>query len=154
MRQAKWNRARCESFLAGKGCGGTLKAGKDSAAALRFAGESYEKSKRFKYREITRNCSGGQYQPGQPYMGINTEPGKGFDLILAPGAKDHIGEIQAWRVDGKPHKQWTKTFKSQNWGPLLVTAGCSFSQAWRMAALVVFSVARSLAMTQISNSRP
>ena len=64
-----------------------------------------------------------EYQPGQPFVGFNIDPGKGMDLVLAPGAKDHIGEIQAWSIDGKPTRQWTKTFKSQNWGPLLVTGG-------------------------------
>ena len=34
------SRPRDRRELAGKGCGGTLKSGKDSAAALRFAGES------------------------------------------------------------------------------------------------------------------
>jgi alcohol dehydrogenase (cytochrome c) len=46
-----------------------------------------------------------------------------MDLVLAPGAADHIGEIQAWSVDGTPALQWKQTFKSQNWGPLLVTGG-------------------------------
>ena len=56
-------------------------------------------------------------------MGIELDPGEGYDLVLAPGATDHIGEIQAWSLDGAPAKRWTKTFKSQNWGPLLVTGG-------------------------------
>ena len=64
-----------------------------------------------------------QYQAGQPYIGMNLDPGEGGDLVLRPGAADHIGEIQAWSLDGAPAKRWTKTFKSQNWGPLLVTGG-------------------------------
>jgi alcohol dehydrogenase (cytochrome c) len=64
-----------------------------------------------------------QYQAGQPYIGMNLDPGEGGDLVLQPGAADHIGEIQAWSLDGAPAKRWTKTFKSQNWGPLLVTGG-------------------------------
>src|SRR5262245_21761353 len=64
-----------------------------------------------------------QYQAGQLYMGLNLAPGEGMDLVLRAGAADHIGEIQAWSVDGAPAKRWSKTFKSQNWGPLLVTGG-------------------------------
>ena len=64
-----------------------------------------------------------QYQPGQIYMGLSLKQGEGMDLVLQPGAADHIGEIQAWSLDGTPAKRWTKTFKSQNWGPLLATGG-------------------------------
>jgi alcohol dehydrogenase (cytochrome c) len=43
-------------------------------------------------------------------------------LYLRKGA-DHIGELQAWNLDsGK--KEWSHSFgMSQNWGPLLATAG-------------------------------
>ena len=64
-----------------------------------------------------------KYEAGQLYMGLSLNPGEGMDLVLAPGAADHIGEIQAWSVDGTPAVKWRQTFKSQNWGPLLVTGG-------------------------------
>ena len=56
------------------------------------------------------------YTAGSRYTGATT----GFSI--APGA-DHIGEVQAWHVDtGK--RVWTHTYaKSQNWGPMLATAG-------------------------------
>ncbi|MEO8256382.1 MAG: PQQ-dependent dehydrogenase, methanol/ethanol family [Acidobacteriota bacterium] len=56
------------------------------------------------------------YTPGSRYTGATT----GFSI--APGA-DHIGEVQAWHVDtGK--RVWMHAYaKSQNWGPMLATAG-------------------------------
>jgi alcohol dehydrogenase (cytochrome c) len=56
------------------------------------------------------------YSPGTSFVGATTT------LILADDA-DHIGEVQAWNVDtGK--RVWTHTFPtSQNWGPMLTTAG-------------------------------
>jgi alcohol dehydrogenase (cytochrome c) len=45
-----------------------------------------------------------------------------IELLPQKGAKDHIGELQAWDMNaGK--KIWTKTFKSHNWGPVLTTGG-------------------------------
>jgi len=57
-----------------------------------------------------------EYTPGARYLGARTT------LSVAPGA-DHIGEVQAWNVDtGK--RVWTHTYaNSQNWGPMLATAG-------------------------------
>lgn len=57
-----------------------------------------------------------EYTPGGRYLGARTQ------LSVAPGA-DHIGEVQAWNVDtGK--RVWTHTYaNSQNWGPMLATAG-------------------------------
>ena len=57
-----------------------------------------------------------EYMAGSPFTGATTT------LSIAPGA-DHIGEVQAWNVDtGK--RVWThKYVKSQNWGPMLATAG-------------------------------
>ena len=57
-----------------------------------------------------------EYIPGGRYLGARTQ------LSVAPGA-DHIGEVQAWNVDtGK--RVWTHTYaNSQNWGPMLATAG-------------------------------
>jgi alcohol dehydrogenase (cytochrome c) len=56
------------------------------------------------------------YTPGSRFTGATT----GF--FIAPGA-DHIGEVQAWNVDtGK--RVWTHQYKtSENWGPMLATAG-------------------------------
>ena len=57
-----------------------------------------------------------EYTPGGRFLGARTQ------LTVAPGA-DHIGEVQAWNVDtGK--RVWTHTYaNSQNWGPMLATAG-------------------------------
>jgi alcohol dehydrogenase (cytochrome c) len=57
-----------------------------------------------------------EYMAGSPFTGATTT------VSLAPGA-DHIGEVQAWNVDtGK--RVWTHKYtKSQNWGPMLATAG-------------------------------
>ena len=57
-----------------------------------------------------------EYRRGQMFMGGTS------DLVLHQDAKDHIGELQAWDLDG-PTKVWTKTFASHNWGPVLATAG-------------------------------
>ena len=62
-----------------------------------------------------------EYRPGRMFMGADTRSGGG-DLVLHEGAEDHIGELQAWELDG-PTKVWTKTFASHNWGPILATAG-------------------------------
>ena len=60
-----------------------------------------------------------EYREGRPFFGVDWEE---FKLVLADGAKDYIGELQAWNVDtGK--KVWSKTFPSHNWGPVLATAG-------------------------------
>ena len=60
-----------------------------------------------------------EYRKGREFMGNDWEE---FKLVLADGANDYIGELQAWNVDtGK--KVWSKTFQSQNWGPVLATGG-------------------------------
>ena len=64
-----------------------------------------------------------EYKPGQIFTGVELMPSEDFVIELHPDARDHIGEIQAWRTDGSPKEVWRKTFKSQNWGPLLVTGG-------------------------------
>jgi len=58
-----------------------------------------------------------EYEPGGSFTGATTT------LALEPGA-DHIGEVQAWNVD-TGRRVWTHPFpnKSQNWGPILTTAG-------------------------------
>ena len=57
-----------------------------------------------------------EYMAGSPFTGATTT------LSIAPGA-DHIGEVQAWNVD-TGRRVWThKYVKSQNWGPMLATAG-------------------------------
>jgi alcohol dehydrogenase (cytochrome c) len=57
-----------------------------------------------------------EYMPGAQYTGTRNT------LSVVPGA-DHIGEVQAWNVDtGK--RMWTHKYAtSQNWGPMLATAG-------------------------------
>ena len=57
-----------------------------------------------------------EYTAGGRFIGARTT------LSVFPGA-DHIGEVQAWNVDtGK--RVWTHTYaNSQNWGPMLATAG-------------------------------
>ncbi len=56
------------------------------------------------------------YVAGQAYTGVTSW------MYIRKGA-DHIGEVQAWDLDsGK--KVWTTNFgMSQNWGPILATAG-------------------------------
>ena len=57
-----------------------------------------------------------EYMPGRGYTGARSV------LSIAPGS-DHIGEVQAWSVD-TGEQMWTHTFSdSQNWGPVLATAG-------------------------------
>ncbi len=64
------------------------------------------------------------YEPGQIYTGTElTIPTETIDFVLPAGAKDHIGELQAWRIDGKPAQQWKHTFRYHLWAPLLVTGG-------------------------------
>ena len=56
------------------------------------------------------------YAPGSRFTGATTT------YYVAPGA-DHIGEVQAWNVD-TGRKVWTHPYAtSQNWGPMLATAG-------------------------------
>jgi len=60
-----------------------------------------------------------QYSPGRAYMGRGQSENGGF--FIRPGT-NHIGELQAWNVD-TGERVWTSTFESQNWGPVLATAG-------------------------------
>jgi alcohol dehydrogenase (cytochrome c) len=56
------------------------------------------------------------YTAGRTYTGGTSR------LSIAPGA-DHVGELQAWKVDTGA-RAWTHTFgKSTNWGPVLATGG-------------------------------
>jgi len=48
-------------------------------------------------------------------------PSENGGFFVRPGT-GHIGELQAWNVD-TGEKAWTTTFGSQNWGPVLATAG-------------------------------
>jgi alcohol dehydrogenase (cytochrome c) len=57
-----------------------------------------------------------KYVAGERYVGVATNV-----LLMVAGA-DHIGELQAWNIDtGK--RVWTTKLPSQNWGPVLATAG-------------------------------
>lgn len=60
-----------------------------------------------------------QYSPGRPFIGRGQSENGGF--FVRPGT-DHVGELQAWNVD-TGERAWTTTFESQNWGPVLATAG-------------------------------
>jgi alcohol dehydrogenase (cytochrome c) len=55
------------------------------------------------------------YQAGRMFMGAASR------LVIRDGA-DHIGELQAWDLNAG-RKVWTRTFDSQNWGPILTTGG-------------------------------
>ncbi|MBF68443.1 MAG: PQQ-dependent dehydrogenase, methanol/ethanol family [Gammaproteobacteria bacterium] len=60
-----------------------------------------------------------EYRPGEVFMGADDDD---ISLVLHPDSDKWIGELQAWNVDtGK--KEWSTNFKSQNWGPVLATAG-------------------------------
>jgi alcohol dehydrogenase (cytochrome c) len=57
-----------------------------------------------------------KYEAGGPYTGVTTNV-----LRIRAGA-DHVGEVQAWNLDiGK--KVWTTKLPTENWGPVLATAG-------------------------------
>jgi len=58
------------------------------------------------------------YRPGRTFMGADTET---FTLVLDPKAES-VGELQAWHVDTF-EQAWRVPFASQNWGPVLATAG-------------------------------
>jgi alcohol dehydrogenase (cytochrome c) len=59
------------------------------------------------------------YQAGRGFTG--TVRGGPQGPPIRPGA-DTFGEVQAWNVD-TGQKVWTHTYKSPNWGSMLVTAG-------------------------------
>ena len=56
-----------------------------------------------------------EYTPGRSFTGARSE------LRVRDGA-DHLGELQAWNLN-TGEKVWSKEFESQNWGPVLTTAG-------------------------------
>jgi alcohol dehydrogenase (cytochrome c) len=57
-----------------------------------------------------------KYVAGERYTGVAT------NVMLMVAGADHIGELQAWDLDtGK--RVWTTKLPSQNWGPVLATAG-------------------------------
>ncbi|MEJ2090166.1 MAG: PQQ-binding-like beta-propeller repeat protein, partial [Gammaproteobacteria bacterium] len=58
-----------------------------------------------------------EYRKGREFVGVDGM----LSLRLAEGAET-IGELQAWDVDTGA-KVWSRTFQSQNWGPVLATAG-------------------------------
>ena len=59
-----------------------------------------------------------EYRAGRTFMGADTET---FTLVLDPKAES-VGELQAWNVDTF-EQAWRVPFASQNWGPVLATAG-------------------------------
>ncbi len=60
-----------------------------------------------------------EYRQGREFIGTDWQAS---NLVLADEASDYIGELQAWNVDTGT-KVWSQKFKSQNWGPVLATAG-------------------------------
>ena len=57
-----------------------------------------------------------EYSAGRSFTGSTSA------MTVAPGA-DHIGEVQAWNVD-TGERVWTHKYaNSENWGPMLATAG-------------------------------
>jgi alcohol dehydrogenase (cytochrome c) len=59
------------------------------------------------------------YRRGREFMGTDWQESK---LVLTQKAREYIGELQAWNVD-TGEKVWSQKFRSQNWGPVLATAG-------------------------------
>jgi alcohol dehydrogenase (cytochrome c) len=57
-----------------------------------------------------------KYVPGERYTGVTTNV-----LRIRAGA-DHVGEVQAWDLD-TGRKVWTTKLPTENWGPVLATAG-------------------------------
>jgi alcohol dehydrogenase (cytochrome c) len=55
-----------------------------------------------------------EYRPGQQFTGARTT-----DFTVTG---DHIGELQAWNLR-TGERVWTHEFQSQNWGPVMTTAG-------------------------------
>lgn len=62
-----------------------------------------------------------KYKKGELYIGVPIDEIL-TNIRLRPGAKDHIGEIQAWDLS-KGEKVWTHKMKEMNWGPILTTGG-------------------------------
>jgi alcohol dehydrogenase (cytochrome c) len=57
-----------------------------------------------------------KYVPGERYQGVTKS-----QLLIRAGA-DHVGELQAWDLDGGK-RAWTIKLPSENWGPVLATGG-------------------------------
>jgi alcohol dehydrogenase (cytochrome c) len=57
-----------------------------------------------------------EYVPGRGYTGADP------DMTLAPGAAEHIGELQAWDMNAG-RRVWKVDFPTINWGGVLTTAG-------------------------------
>jgi alcohol dehydrogenase (cytochrome c) len=61
-----------------------------------------------------------EYIPGAAYT--RGTQGAILEIYLRDESIDHVGEVQAWDLSSG-EKVWTQTFASQNWGPLMTTAG-------------------------------
>ena len=87
------------------------------------------------------------YTPGQPYSGVTSW------LYLRKGA-DHIGELQAWDLDSKK-KVWSHSYgMSENWGPLLATAGNVLFEGGTTTASSARSMPRTATFCPRSPCRP
>jgi alcohol dehydrogenase (cytochrome c) len=62
-----------------------------------------------------------KYVKGELYIGVPLDNVL-TSVRMAPEAKDHIGEIQAWNLSTKK-QVWTHKFPEMNWGPILATGG-------------------------------
>ena len=62
-----------------------------------------------------------KYVKGELYIGVPLESVL-KNVRMAPEAKDHIGELQAWNLETKK-QVWMHKFPEMNWGPLLATGG-------------------------------
>jgi alcohol dehydrogenase (cytochrome c) len=60
-----------------------------------------------------------EYIPGASFT--RGTQGAILEIYMAEGA-DHIGEVQAWDLSSG-EQVWKQEFQSQNWGPLMSTAG-------------------------------
>ena len=89
------------------------------------------------------------YVPGELYIGVPIPVILG-GFSLREGW-EHIGEIQAWDV-GNKKEEWTKTFKYQNWGPILQRAVTCSSPAVPTTGCSAHSTPRPA--TRCGSTRP
>ena len=57
-----------------------------------------------------------KYVAGERYTGVTK------NVLRIRANADHIGELQAWNLD-TGQKVWTTKLPTENWGPVLATAG-------------------------------
>jgi alcohol dehydrogenase (cytochrome c) len=62
-----------------------------------------------------------KYTRGELYIGVSL-PNILTNVRMTEAAKTHVGEIQAWDLNGRK-QAWVHTYPEMNWGPLMTTAG-------------------------------